>query len=122
MEATLLIPNFLYLGSEFNAANRELLIEHNISAIVNAAAPQTANHFIQETSCYRYHSVPSSFPLPRSFESKSCDDFCCLLLDCTNADRFAGRGRGRSAEAHRTLQPLPRYVSSLCKLQPQANA
>ncbi|ELR15452.1 dual specificity phosphatase, catalytic domain containing protein [Acanthamoeba castellanii str. Neff] len=57
MEATLLIPNFLYLGSEFNAANRELLIEYNISAIVNAAAPQTANHFIQESSCYRYHSI-----------------------------------------------------------------
>lgn len=68
MEATLLIPNFLYLGSEFNAANRELLIEYNISAIVNAAAPQTANHFIQESSCYRYHSVRSSFPLPSSFE------------------------------------------------------
>jgi hypothetical protein len=61
---TLLVPNLLYVGSERNAADRELLIERNISAIVNAAAPQTTNHFQQEASCYRYHSVHASSPPP----------------------------------------------------------
>ncbi|KAL6041105.1 hypothetical protein QOT17_025087, partial [Balamuthia mandrillaris] len=35
----------LYLGNEWNAIDRELLIELDVSAVVNASWPNVRNHF-----------------------------------------------------------------------------
>lgn len=53
---TQLLP-YLYLGGELDAASRDRLIEHNITAILNCAYPQASNHFVSDVNCFSYFSV-----------------------------------------------------------------
>jgi len=48
-----LLPS-LYLGSEWNAIDIELLIELNVSYVLNVAFPQVDNHFVKYVNHFRY--------------------------------------------------------------------
>jgi len=46
------ITSLLWLGNEFDAANKEFLVKNDISAILNVAASQCPPHFATEVSAY----------------------------------------------------------------------
>ncbi len=75
---TVLVPNFLCIASEWAAARRELLIQFNVTRLLNAAFPQAGNHFAppdhdhQQRSqegldgCCFYQYLSVCFSLPTS--------------------------------------------------------
>jgi hypothetical protein len=49
--------NNLFIGGEFVAAYREVLVEHNVRFILNCAAPQCKSHFAHEVENYVSESI-----------------------------------------------------------------
>lgn len=50
-----IIDNFLYLGSDVVASDKDILQKHGITHVVNCAADYSANYFDGEISYKKYH-------------------------------------------------------------------
>jgi predicted secreted protein len=49
------IENFLYLGSDFIAKDKEILNQHGITHVINCAADYSANYFDGPIKYKKYH-------------------------------------------------------------------
>ena len=50
-----IVPNFIYLGGDKVASNKELLQENGITHVINCAADHSSNYFADSLTYKTYH-------------------------------------------------------------------